>query len=119
MPCPWRTRTSTPPPRITPILDLVHLGLGPDGHTASLLPDDAALGIADADVALTRSYQGHRRMTLTYPMIDRARRILWVATGAEKAGMVARLVDGDRSIPAGRVRADNAIIMIDRAAAPR
>ena len=71
------------------MLDLVHLGLGPDGHTASLVPGDAALDIADKDVALTGIYQGRRRMTLTYPTINRSRRILWVVTGREKVGDVS------------------------------
>jgi len=103
-----------------PVLDLVHLGLGPDGHTASLVPGDAVLDVADADVALTAGiYQGTRRMTLTYPALDRARRVLWLVTGAEKVGMLARLQAGDRSIPAGRVRADHALVLADRAAAPQ
>jgi len=100
-----------------PVLDLVHLGLGPDGHTASLVPGDPVLEIADADVAVTGVYQGRRRMTLTYPVLDRARRVLWLVTGSEKARMIARLRDGDRSIPAGRVRRDHALVLADRAAA--
>src|SRR5271155_4698022 len=71
--------------------DLAHLGLGPDGHTASLVPGDPVLAVTDVDVALTGPYQGKRRMTLTYPMLNRSRRILWVVTGAEKAGPLARL----------------------------
>ena len=103
-----------------PVLDLVHLGLGPDGLTASLVPGDAVLDVADVDVALTAGpYQGRRRMTLTYPALDRARRVLWLVTGAEKVGMLARLQAGDRSIPAGRVRADHALVLADRAAAPQ
>jgi 6-phosphogluconolactonase len=99
-----------------PILDLVHLGLGPDGHTASLVPGDPVLNITEADVALTGVYQRRRRMTLTYPMINRARRILWLATGSEKAGMLARLRQGDPSIPAGKISQERAVIFADRAA---
>jgi 6-phosphogluconolactonase len=98
------------------VLDLVHLGLGADGHTASLVPGDAALQVTDADVTLAGPYQGHRRMTLSYPVLDRARAVLWLATGAEKREMVARLRAGDATIPAGRVRADRAWLLGDRAA---
>ncbi|HYA23524.1 MAG TPA: 6-phosphogluconolactonase [Terriglobales bacterium] len=100
-----------------PVLDLVHLGLGPDGHTASLVPGDPVLDVTNADVALTGIYQNRRRMTLTYPIINRSRRVLWLATGAEKAGMLARLQAGDVSIPAGRVSRDPALVLADRAAA--
>ncbi len=100
-----------------PVLDLVHLGLGPDGHTASLVPGDSVLDASDSDVALTGSYQGRRRMTLTFPMLNRSRRILWLVTGDEKAGMLVRLRDGDPSIPAGRVRQDCASVLADRQAA--
>jgi 6-phosphogluconolactonase len=100
-----------------PVLDLVHLGLGPDGHTASLVPGDPILDVNDADVALTGLYQGRRRMTLTYPILNRSRFVLWVVTGSEKAGMLARLQAGDTSIPAGRVRAEHAVVLADRAAA--
>jgi len=101
------------------VLDLVHLGLGPDGHTASLVPGDAVLDVRDADVALTGAYQGKHRMTLTYPVLDRSRRVLWLVTGAEKAAMLARLRSGDRSIPAGRVSRERAIVLADRAASGR
>jgi 6-phosphogluconolactonase len=102
-----------------PVLDLVHLGLGPDGHTASLVPGDAVLEIKDADVALTGLYQGRRRMTLTYPILNRSRRVLWLVTGSEKAGMLPRLRVGDAQIPAGKVRADHALVLADRTAAGR
>jgi 6-phosphogluconolactonase len=100
-----------------PVLDLVHLGLGSDGHTASLIPGDPVLKVAEADVALTGLYQGRRRMTLTYPILNRSRCILWLVTGSEKAGMLARLRDGDLSIPAGLVHREQAILLADRAAA--
>ncbi len=99
------------------VFDLVHLGLGPDGHTASLVPGDPALDIADADVTATGVYQGRRRMTLTYPMLNRARRVLFVVTGGDKKQMLQRLLNGDQSIPAGRVNREHALVLADRAAA--
>ena len=89
--------------RLSAVLDLAHLGLGPDGHTASLVPGDPVLDVTSADVALTGIYQGRRRMTLTYPMLNRSRRIFWLVTGHEKADMLLAAADGDRSIPAGRI----------------
>src|SRR6202045_4879048 len=101
------------------VLDLAHLGLGPDGHTASLVPGDPVLDVTDADVALTGVYQGRRRMTLTYPVLNRARRIVWLITGVEKAEMLARLGRGDRSIPAGRIDQHQALVLADHEAAAR
>jgi 6-phosphogluconolactonase len=102
-----------------PIIDLVHLGLGPDGHTASLLPGDAVLDATDTDVALTGIYQGRRRMTMTLPMLNRSRQILWVVTGEDKAQMLERLLAADPGIPAGRVSQAAASVLADRAAASR
>jgi 6-phosphogluconolactonase/glucosamine-6-phosphate isomerase/deaminase len=99
---------------LPPVFDLVHLGLGVDGHTASLVPGEELTG----DVAVTGVYQGRRRLTLTLPALNRARRVLWVVTGADKAAMLARLLAADASIPAGRVRQDRAVVLADCAAAP-
>jgi 6-phosphogluconolactonase/glucosamine-6-phosphate isomerase/deaminase len=98
-------------------LDVVHLGLGEDGHTASLVPGDPVLDATDADVALTGEYRGHRRMTLTYPALARARTIVWLVTGEGKAPVLPRLLAADPSIPAGRVARDRALVVADVAAA--
>jgi len=98
--------------------DLVHLGLGPDGHTASLVPGDPVLDVADRLVAVTGgTYQGRHRMTLTYPALARARRLLWLVTGESKQPALAKLFAGDTSIPAGRVHAGASLVMADAAAA--
>ena len=99
------------------IIDLIHLGLGPDGHTASLVPGDPVLDLTDRDVALTGIYQGRQRLTLTYPIINRARKILWLITGSEKSEMLKRLLESDLSIPAGRVSQENAMVLADKDAA--
>ena len=99
------------------VLDLVHLGLGADGHTASLLPGDEALHVTQHDVAMTAPYQGHNRMTLTFPALNRARSIMWLLSGADKAEMLGRMKRGDESIPAGRISTANATVFADRLAA--
>jgi 6-phosphogluconolactonase len=99
-------------------LDLIHLGLGSDGHTASLIPGDPVLDVTAADVALTGTYQGRRRMTLTYPRIARARAVLWLVTGAEKRDAFAQLLAHDRTIPAGRITNTDQVVFCDGAARP-
>lgn len=96
--------------------DLVHLGLGDDGHTASLVPGDPVLESREP-VALTGEYRCRRRMTLTYGVLNRAEQLLWLVVGADKAGPLRRMLEGDRSIPAGRVDAERSLVLADRAAA--
>ncbi len=112
-----RTLASTLGDPVT--IDVVHLGLGDDGHTASLVPGDPATRVDDHDAAATDTYQGHRRVTLTYPALDRARLLVWLVIGETKRDALARLLDGDRSIPAGRVAAARSVVVADAAAVGR
>jgi 6-phosphogluconolactonase len=96
--------------------DIVHLGMGPDGHTASLIPGDPVLNVVDRLVDVTGVYKGERRMTLTYPAIARANQLLWLIAGGDKQSPLALLLAGDESIPAGRVVAASSLVMADAAA---
>ncbi len=97
------------PPRI----DVVHLGLGADGHTASLVFDDAALD-AHSDVAISGLYQGTQRITLTLHAIDRARCRLWLVTGGAKRDIVRRFLAHDPGLVASRVSREAGIVVLDK-----
>ena len=97
--------------------DIVHMGIGADGHTASLVPGDPVLDVHDRDVAVTDRYEGRRRMTLTYPGLSRARSVLWLVTGSEKREALRRLLRADRSIPAARVPVADQVVVTDASAA--
>ncbi len=98
-------------------LDVAVLGLGDDGHTASLVPGDAAVLEQTAWVTTTAPYRGHRRVTLTRPALDMAHLVVWLVTGTAKVEPLRRLLAGDRTIPAGLVAATKQIIFADEAAA--
>lgn len=99
--------------------DLIHLGLGPDGHTASLVPGDAVLSVTDRAVAVTSStYQDRRRMTMTYPTLSRTGSLLWLVTGADKRAALSGMLAGDRDLPASSVEAPRSVVVADLAACP-
>jgi 6-phosphogluconolactonase len=100
-----------------PVLDLVHLGLGADGHTGSLVPQSPDVTNALPEVTVSPVYEGSRRITLTYSILSRARTILWFVLGEAKASALARLIAGDSTIPAGRIERSRAIVVADKAAA--
>lgn len=102
---------------VPPVADVVHLGIGADGHTASLVPGDPVLAVRDRWVAIAGPYQGRMRMTMTYPAINAARLLVWQITGAEKAGAVRAGLRGT-GVPASKVRRrDVVVIATDDAAA--
>ena len=97
---------------------MVQLGLGADGHTASLVPGDPVLGVVDRPVAVTGEYRGRRRMTLTAPVLSAASSVIWMVAGADKADAVERLLGSDPTIPASLVHAASSTLLVDQAAAP-
>lgn len=99
--------------------DLVHLGLGEDGHTASLIPGDPAMDVRDRNIAVTNPYKGRRRMTITFPVLDHAVLALWIVTGADKARVLRKFRDGDSMLPAAHVNARERVVLADAAAATR
>jgi 6-phosphogluconolactonase len=102
---------------VPPQLDVVHLGIGEDGHTASLFADDVLLEDRRHWVGVSRVYEGHRRLTLTLPVLNSARTIVWFAVGARRRDVLKRLRDGDQAIPAGHVQRDRAVAFTDADAA--
>lgn len=99
-----------------PALDAIHLGLGTDGHTASLFSGDPALQVQEQGVAATGEHAGYRRLTLTLPLINRARSIIWFITGAGKAELLEELRAGGGPFPGARVSRRRAVIVADAAA---
>ena len=95
-------------------IDVVHLGLGDDGHTASWPPGDPVVD-ATVDVAVVGPFNGRLRMTLTPPVVNRAGWIVWEISGAAKAPVIARLLAGDAALPASRVRRHAVTLLTDTA----
>ncbi len=104
--------------RVPIVLDLIQLGLGVDGHTASLVPNDPVLEVTDSDIGLTSEYRGRRRMTFTRPVIQRAKRQLWLVAGEQKRRIIDQILSNDPSIPASHVLGANATMLTDQGAMP-
>jgi 6-phosphogluconolactonase len=102
-----------------PALDVVQLGLGEDGHTASLFGPTGAAEQVTGDVAVSGVHGGRRRMTLTLPVLNRAAFVLWLVTGESKRGVLERFIDADSALVAVAVRRDRAYLIADAAAAGR
>jgi len=100
------------------VFDLIQLGMGADGHTASLIPADPVLAVDDRDVAMSEEYQGRIRMSLTWPVLDRAKELLWVIGGASKVDAVRQFLDNDPSIPATLPTQARSTVLLDVAANP-
>lgn len=98
-------------------IDVVHLGVGSDGHTASLVPGDHALDVVDSPVAVTAPYAGHRRVTLTFPVLATARSRVVLVAGVGKADALRQLRTGDPSVPVGRIPHARTFVLADTAAA--
>ncbi len=96
-----------------PVLDVVHLGLGPDGHTASWVPGDDVIDAPGEVAATSTVYQGTRRMTLTPRCVNRADARVILVSGPDKADALGRLLSGDREIPASRVRPEGTTVITD------
>ncbi len=100
------------------VFDVIQLGMGADGHTASLIPGDPILGVDDRDVAMSELYQGRIRMSLTWPVLDRAKQLLWVIGGESKVDAMRQFLDNDPAIPATLPTQARATVLIDEAANP-